>query len=468
MNVRSFRFRLTAWYVGLVAALLVLSGVFVYVELKRFLEANLREALSKESQTIGEALLREVDKTGEDYVVHEMEEHFAPRITGRFLRVTRSDGSLLYQSSPPQDHAFEPSQIPKVSLTEPSQWREERASSGSPLLLYSMPFQSQSGNSYLIQAGAPYEQVERVLRQLLISFGVAFPLIVGVAVAGGYLLLNRATRPLNQIADTAERITSRNLNERLPTPATGDELEKLAVSLNRMMGRLEEAFHHINRFSADASHEIRTPLAILRGELEHVIQSTGLPRDTRESLGSALEETERLSKIVEQLLEMSRLEAGETLSGRTRFDFAELTRTTVDQMRLLAEEKNLTLRFEGNQCLEIDGDNIRVRQVVVNLIDNAIKYTPARGSITVTSFRHDARAIVEVADTGIGIPAEAASHIFERFYRVDKARSRQMGGTGLGLAIAKSICLAHGGGVTLKSTSGEGTVFRVELPLDLP
>ena len=311
-----------------------------------------------------------------------------------------------------------------------------------------------------------YEQVERVLRGLLISFAIAFPLIVGAAIGGGYLLMRNALKPMDEIATTAERITSLNLNERVTVVPTGDEVERLSVSLNRMMDRLEEAFHHISRFSADAAHEIRTPLAIIRGELENALQSTDLTAELRETIGSALEEAERLSRIVEQLLDMSRLEAGEMLVERTRFDFAEMTRTTVDQMRLLAEEKHLQLRLEGTKPAEIDGDPLRLKQIVVNLVDNAIKYTPPGGSVSVSTYPQDGKVVLEVADTGIGIPENATSQIFDRFFRVDKARSRQLGGTGLGLAIVKSICTAYNGSVTVKSGEGTGAVFRVELPLE--
>ena len=466
MNVRSVRFRITAWYASLLAGLLILFAVFIYFTLEHFLEVNLRESLSRDAQTIGEALLKNVDETGEGYVVKEMEEHFAPRITSRFLRVTHSDGSLLYESGIPDNRAFDPSHIAPEQLDLLRPWREEQMTDGSPLLIHSNPYTDRTGKRYVIEAGAPYDEVESVLHELLFSLAIAFPLMLGIAIAGGYAIMRRVVRPLDEIATTAERITSRNLNERLPVAATGDEIEKLALSLNRMMARLEESFHHINRFSADASHEIRTPLAIIRGELENAHQSTELSSEMRETVRSALEEAERLSKIVEQLLEISRLEAGETLVNRTRFDFSEMTRTTVEQMRLLAEEKNQQLVFEGARPLEIEGDRMRLKQIVVNLVDNAIKYTPEGGSISVSNFATDGKVVLEVADTGVGVPSEAAAQIFDRFYRVDKARSRQLGGTGLGLAIVKSICIAYGGTIALRHPDGPGIIFRVELPTD--
>jgi heavy metal sensor kinase len=464
MNTASIRFRMTAWYAGLLATLVLLFSVFIYFTLQRFLENRLRETLAKEAQTIGEMFLRDVRKTGDAYVVEEIEEHLSPRITGHFIRVTRPDASVLYESSAPENGSFDPSQVSRGNSDAPAAWREEHLSNGMELLIHTSLFADATGQPYLLETGAPYEEVERVLQGLLTSLGIALPLIVAVSIVGGYFLMRHGLKPLDHIVSTAERITSRNLNERIPVPATGDELEKLSVSLNQMMGRLEEAFHHISRFSADAAHEIRTPLAIIRGELEAALQIQ-LQAAIRDRIQSALEEVDRLTRIVEQLLEMSRLEAGEVLADRSRFDFAEMTRTTVDQMRLLAEEREVYVRFEGQEPIEIEGDRIRLKQVVVNLVDNAIKYSAAREAVSVKAFRMDGKAILEVADSGVGIPREAVPHIFDRFYRVDKARSRQLGGTGLGLAIVKSICAAYGGSVTVQSVEGRGATFRVELPI---
>jgi len=305
-----------------------------------------------------------------------------------------------------------------------------------------------------------------VLDELLVSLAVALPLIVGVAIAGGFLLTHNALRPLREIAGVASKITSRNLNERLPEIHSGDDIEQVTAALNRMMSRLEESFQHVHRFSADVAHEVRTPLAILQAELEGLLDNSELTPESRNAASSALEEAGRLSRIVEQLLEMTRLETGEMLSAATAFDFAEMTRSTVDQMRLLSDEKQIRLNFVGTQAVPILGDPVRLRQVVVNLIDNAIKYTPPGGTISVTSGIAHEKAFLEVTDSGVGIPQEAIPYLFERFYRVDGARTRQLGGTGLGLAIVKSICTAFGGTVTVQSALGAGTAFRVELPLE--
>jgi heavy metal sensor kinase len=277
--------------------------------------------------------------------------------------------------------------------------------------------------------------------------------------------MRRALSPLQEIAHSAEQIGSHNLNERMPVARTGDELERLSISLNRMIARLEIAFQHISRFTADASHELRTPLTALRGELEATAQYPQLPPEVRETIGSALEETERLSKIVQGLLAVSRLDAGEADMERVRLDLAELAAATSEQMRLMAEDKNISLSCDASERVIVDGDRARLKQVVVNLLHNAISYTAPGGKVQLRIRATAHRAVLEVEDNGTGISQDALPHIFERFYRADKARSRQMGGTGLGLSIVQAICLAHGGEVRVESTEGRGSRFSVILPL---
>lgn len=466
MNTRSIRFRLTVWYAGLLAGLLVLFGASVYVGLGHYLKRTLTDSLTNEARQIGETLLVNISLSGEAYVVDEIKEHLAPEINCVFVRVTRADRSTLYESGFPRDGSFDPRSVTTApaDLTKASS-RVEHSPGRPELIVCAVPFTSRDGSRFLVEAGAPLKQSESVLHGLLLTFAVGLPLVVAVAVAGGYMLMRRALAPVGEITRTAEQITSRNLSERLPEAKTGDELEALSIALNRMIARIEHSFRHVNRFSADASHELRTPLTVLRGELEAIVQRPDLPPDVRETIGSTLEETERLSKIVESLLAISRLDAGEALMTRERFDLTELVTDTTDQMRLLAEDKQIALKCAAAGSVEVEGDQGRVKQVVVNLVDNAIKYTPEGGKVEISVGVVNGSAVLEVTDSGVGIPSEAIGHVFERFYRVDKARSRQMGGAGLGLSIVKSICTAHEGRVRVESTEGKGSRFTVELPL---
>jgi heavy metal sensor kinase len=466
MNTRSIHFRLTVWYAGLLAGLLVLFGFSVDLGLRHYLEWTLREALSQQAKQIGAAWLGDVGVSGESYVAEEINEHFSPRVSDRFVRITRDDGGVMYLSDEPESKRFDPSLVPPLKAPAGQEsLREEHLTEDSELMIFAMPFTAKNGGRYVIEVGSSNQEIERVLHGLLLAIAVGLPAMVAIAIAGGYLLMRRALRPVDEITQSAERITSRNLNERLPAPQTGDELERLSVALNRMIARLDESFQHIHRFSADASHELRTPLTILRGELEAAAQQPLITPELRETLGSALEETERLSRIVESLMAISRLDAGEARVELEHFDLAELTSSATEQMRLLAEDKDIALRCDAERLVRVEGDPARLKQVIVNLVDNAIKYTPAGGLVGVKVSATNGRAVLEVNDNGVGIPAEAAPHIFERFYRVDKARSRQMGGSGLGLSIVKAIVTAHGGQVKVESVEGGGSRFFVELPI---
>jgi heavy metal sensor kinase len=465
MNTRSLRFRITAWYAGLLAGALIIFGVSVYLGLERYLDWTLQKMLASECRTIGTELLSQLSVKDNSWLATEINEAYAPEVNGRFIRVVREGVGVVYISDAPKDGTFDPSRIPLPSTNKRDSARKLRFEAGNRLLIDSMTLTTADGNQFLVESGAPYNQIEVVLHGLLLTFVIYMPFVVSLAVAGGYWLMRRSLAPVDEITRRAEGITSTNLSERLPVIRTGDELERLSMSLNRMIGRLDAAFQHINRFSADASHELRTPLTILQLELEGIAQDHRRDAALRDQIGSALEETNRMSRIVESLLAISRLDAGEVKMDKTRLDLGELVTSTVDEMRLLAEEKSIRLRIYTPAEVLVEGDRNRLQQVVVNLIDNAIKYTQESGTVDVGVSREGGTAVLKVSDNGPGIPAHALPHVFERFYRADKARSRANGGAGLGLSIIKAICAAHDAEVKVSSSEGRGSCFRVELPL---
>lgn len=466
MNTRSIRFRLIVWHAGLLTGLFLVFGLAIYLGVKFYLERNLGESQSRRARQIALTLVKDIRKTGEGYVIDEVNARYAPEINGRLIRITRGDGSVLYVSAKPNDLSFDPIHLPL--MTNPGSnvlMRKETCVDGKTLLVATVPVSAGPQTRFLIEAGAPLEPIQALLNRLLFWLLLGLPLVVLVAVGGGHVLVTRALAPVETIGRSAEKITLQNLSERLPVTQTGDELERLSIAVNHMITRLDEAFQHNRRFMADASHELRTPLTIIRGELEAAVQQARLPPDMRDTLGSVLEEVERLANIVESLVALAKLEAGEAQAKWARFDLAELAATTADQMCLLAEDKGISISCNAPQAIPVEGDSARLKQVVVNLLDNAIKYTPSGGAVTLRVAESGARAVLEVADNGIGIPATAQPHLFERFFRVDKARSRDLGGAGLGLAIVKSICAAHGGQVMVQSSEGQGSQFKVELPL---
>jgi heavy metal sensor kinase len=466
MNIRSLRFQLVAWYAGLLTGCLVLLGGAAYLALKSSLVGALKENQWRRGRQIAQLLREEIQKQTQARVGDDVEGRYAPGHNGRFVRITQQDGAVLYLSEAPRDQSFDPAALPPPAWPSQAEGsRQVPLQAGRRILLTAHRLQMPGGAGYLIETGAPMDDVQAELRKWLLLLVTGLPAVALLAVGGGSILVRRALTPVDRIAASAERISSRNLDERLPVAQTGDELERLTIALNHMIQRLEEALRHSRRFMADASHEMRTPLTVLRGELESLVPEPELKAEWRERLGSALEEVDRLAGIVEGLFAISRLDAGEAAAERVTFDLAQLAASTADQMSLLAEDKRIQVTCAGNMGVWVEGDRARLKQVVVNLLDNAIKYTPEGGEIALKWEAADSKAVLEVADNGIGIPAEALPRVFDRFFRVDKARSRELGGAGLGLSIVKSICAAHHGRVDASSTPGQGSRFRVELPL---
>jgi heavy metal sensor kinase len=469
MNTRSIRFRLVVWYAGLLIAVFLLLGLFMYAGVRIYLERSLAESQVRRARQIAASLLANVRKTGEPFVINEIKAVFAPEMSDRFIRITRGDGSVMYVSQSPQDRSFDSSLVaPITGEVKAGTWRAVKTPDERSLLIAAMPYMTAEGDRFIVEVGASLEPVRAVLHRLVILLATGLTAMVVVAISGGYWLVRRALAPVDEISSSAEQITLHNLKERLPVAHTGDELERLSLSLNHMIARLEDAFQQNRRFIADASHELRTPMTIMRGELESIVEQTHSAPEVQRTAASILEEVERLTRIVEGLFAISRLDAGEAQKELVKFDLAELATSTAEQMYLLAEDKGISITCQAPEKVTVEGDRARMKQVVVNLLDNAIKYTQSGGKITLSVGATNGRAVLEVADNGMGIPTEAQARIFERFFRVDKARSRDMGGAGLGLSIVKSICTAHGGQVNFQSTEGSGSRFRVELPLSRP
>jgi heavy metal sensor kinase len=469
MSTRSLRFRLIAWYAGLLTAMFLLLAALMFVGLKHYLETSVAEAQERRAQQIADTLIADVNQTGEAAIGKEINSLYAPEINDRFIRVSRQDGSVLYASNPPTDQSFDPTGLPSLSTPPTDESiRKQGLADKKTLLIAALNSPAANGVRYVVEVGAPMAPVEAMLHQFLVLLAIGIPVAMLVAIGVGYLLVGRALAPVDQIARKAEQITQHNLGERLPVAQTAEELERLSLSLNLMIGRLEDAFLNSKRFVADASHELRTPLTAMRAELESLASDLRQKPELRETLGSLLEEVERLTRIVEQLFALSRLDAGEAQSEWVQFDLAELVVTTAGQMSLLAEDKGITVTCDAKQRVVVDGDRARLKQVVVNLLDNAIKYTPANGAIRLRAAAANGHAVLEVSDNGIGIPKDALPHVFDRFFRVDKARTRDPGGAGLGLAIVKSISTAHGAQVEVESGNGSGCCFRVKFPIARP
>jgi signal transduction histidine kinase len=272
--------------------------------------------------------------------------------------------------------------------------------------------------------------------------------------------------PVDKITRAAEEINSNNLAKRLDVPRSGDELQRLSQTLNRMLDRLEVSFDRITQFTADASHELRTPLALMRTTTEVSLRTSQTVADYREAQAEILAELEKTSSLVEKLMLLARADAGVETLQRMPVNVAECLREASKDGQILAEAKQVKFSAEFDaKDLVVEGDSHALHRLFLILIDNAVKYTPPGGSVRLELTRNNGSAIAEFRDTGIGVSAEDLPHIFERFYRADKARSREFGGVGLGLSIARWVAEAHKGRIEVQSTPGSGSVFRVRLPL---
>jgi len=465
ISPRSLSFRLVAWYAGVLTVTFLLLGGLTFVLMRHYLEANLLDTQARRARQIAATLVAHTSAAREQALRGEVENLYSPEINDRFIRITRADGRLVYVSGAPRSADFDPSQVPPSPASSARGATRKVRLASSALLIGSADASAADGTRYRVEVGTSAAPAGDTLTHVLVVLAVGLPVAVLVAVAGGFVLVQRALEPVARIAAKAEAISQHNLSERLPVVPSGDELERLSIALNHMISRLEEAIHGSKQFVADASHELRTPLTVMRGELESLAQDEQLGSETRETLGSVLEEVDRLGEIVESLFALSRLDAGEAHAEWVRFDLAELAATTAEQMSLLATDKDVRVDCDSAPGVIVEGDRARLKQVIVNLLDNAIKYTPGGGRVRLAVRREAGFAILEVADDGVGIPAEALPHVFKRFYRVDGSRSREQGGAGLGLAIVKSICSAHGAEVEVVSTPGKGSRFRVRQPL---
>ena len=466
MNHRSLAFRLGVWYTLLLSATFILVGAVTFFGLQQYLRSSLRDTLGRRSEQVERILLEAPADATSGSIAQKIDTRVTPEFNNRFVRVTRMPATLIYLSGPPSDRSFDPSAVSPSArsnddaviapLTEFDLTQH--------LMIRATPISTASG-SYVVEFGVSVAPIDAALDRLLDLLTLLLPVLIVCAAVGGYWLVNRALRPVDRLSRTAEQMSLQNLSQRLPVMHSGDALERLSISFNTMLGRLRDSLQTSRRFLADASHELRTPLTVIKGELEELTRESGLTEsDLRERVGSVLEEVARLEHLVSGLLVLSRLDAGETRGVWVDIDLAELASNTAEHMRLMAEDRGIEIDMSALKKTVIQGDQSRLKQIIVNLLDNAIRFTPRGGTVSLRTTSDDAGSVLEVSDTGIGIPAYSIARVFDRFFRVDEARSREDGGAGLGLSIVKSICSAHGAQIDVTSQLGVGSSFRVKFP----
>jgi heavy metal sensor kinase len=449
---KSIKFRLTTRYLLVVLALLVAFGGTAYLLLSRNLDQTLDESLRLRAQGLGASIHTEGGISFEG-------------TTSELAAVYDDKGTLLAEFGPAGELDGIDDLVSRAIFGQDS-YRTTRTGSGQELRVYITPYELEPGWRVAIAVGALTAEIKDQLAAFRTILAYSTLAVLALATAGGFIMAGRLLKPIDRITSTAREIGEAALNRRIQVSGD-DELGTLASTLNEMMGRLELAFERQKQFTADASHELRTPLAVIQAESTLALEKERSVEEYRKSLELVSQEVGYMSSIIEKLLFLARSDSGQpVLHDLEPLNLKDLLLEIEPDIRMLAEEKGLKFSFEAADGIIVAGDRTRLRQLFLNILQNAVNYTVPGGSVKLSLAGQKKNAVVVVSDTGIGIPAEHLPHIFQRFYRVDKSRSRAEGGSGLGLAISRHIAEAHGGSIEVDSHPGKGSRFKVTLPLE--
>ena len=460
MKKWSIGVRLTLWYLVLFAAAQLIFGAGMWFLARRSLYSITDDALKGQIDDLTNFLEAQKKNATVAKLQEEVAEAYLLEHSGDYLQIyDDSDGAWIFRADFLKQHELT---APSGRLTH-AHYRNEQ-------LERSLRFVSQrinvNGRVFTVQTGLPIDQVDQTLalfRRYLLMFA---PLLLFAAASVGFWLSRRALSPVDAITRTARTINASNLSDRLEKLTTGDELQRLSDTLNEMLGRIEHAFVRVTQFTADASHELRTPISLIRTEAEIALRRSRGDGEYREALRHVLLEAERSTVLVEELLTLARADSGRETLHIASVDLSTIVREAGEQWQELMATRNLTFsRKTTGAEVSVLGDRNALQRMLTLLLDNAVKYTPAPGTIELQLETRGSSAMIRVRDSGIGIAGEDQSKIFERVYRVDKARSRDLNGAGIGLAIAQWIVQQHRGSITVESLPGKGSTFVVELPL---
>ncbi len=462
------RVRLTLWYGTALALVLIIFSVVLYVITARSLRDTVDESLEDTAMTA----VRSLEERGFLPLINEEEllSQF-PELTriDKFFQIFSPSGTITIRSPNIKQHEV-PLSRTALDATFAGQKIFESAKypKEPPLRLISVPIVYRGNLLYIVQVGTSMESVGETLQRFLVLLVVAIPIALAVSLAGGWFLAGRALRPVDKITLAAQRIAAGDLSQRLSMPAAHDEIGRLAATFNNMIGRLDTSFRQIRQFTSDASHELRTPLTVMKGETDLVLRRPRLLDDYKSVLESNLEEIDRMTRIVDELLFLSRADMGEVRVDSLPVAMESLVEDIHRQAKLLAQDRNIEVLLGTVMPVVVQGDDLRLRELLLNLVENAMKYSYSGGKVEIALLNDGREARLSVTDYGIGIAPADHKKIFQRFFRTDVARGHTKKGTGLGLAICSWIAELHKGRVEVKSALGQGSTFTVVLPLAHP
>ncbi|WP_455379597.1 sensor histidine kinase [Petrachloros mirabilis] len=459
------RLRLTLWYGSALALILIVFSSVLYIVTAR----SLRDAIDQSLEETASAAVRSLEERGFLPLIDENElmSQF-PELAriDKFFQIFSPSGTITIRSPNVKQHEVPLSrEALEVAFTGKTIFESAKYPKEPPLRLISVPIMYRGNLLYIVQVGTSMESVEGTLNRLLLVLLVTMPLALAISLAGGWFLAGRALRPVDAITLAAQRIAAGDLTQRLNVPPSSDQIGRLAGTFNNMIARLETSFRQIRQFSSDASHELRTPLTVMKGETELALRR---PRDTKDYtvvLESNLEEIDRMTRIVDELLFLSRADMGEVKMEHLPVNLELLLEDVHRQASLLGQDRDVQVVLGLVAPATVLGDELRLRELFLNLLDNAVKYSKPGGSVEVALCTESGQAKVSIVDQGIGISRDDQTKIFDRFYRTDDARTHTKKGTGLGLAICAWIVESHQGRIEVESEVGEGSTFTVTLPL---
>ena len=450
----SIRTRLTLWYSVVLLAGLILLSAGIWVTVSHSLRASLDDSLTEHAAGVITVLRTESESENSNHLSEELNEYATATPGGNLMEIRDAQGHPILQSK---------TVAMPVSGSAPA--FAEQTSNSVRYRTFTTTV-AVNGQPYRVLVATPMDATEVTLRRVRWLLLWSAPAVLLLASLGGIWISRRALAPVDEITLAARSIGIQSLSQRLDVPSTGDELQRLSETWNEMLARLEAAVKRLSQFTADASHELRTPVALIRTTAELTLRRERSPETYREALRQVVLESERTSRLVDDLLLLARADAGLPSLALERMELTPLVRDVCQQGQVLAESRQLQISTVApEEPVFVEANDPALRRMLLLLLDNAMKYTPVGGRIVLSVDRDPGGATVAVRDTGIGIPETALPHVFERFYRVDESRNRDAGGTGLGLSIAKWIAERHHASLEAESVVGEGSVFRIRFPL---
>jgi heavy metal sensor kinase len=453
--IKTLRARLTIWYLIFFSCLLLFFSLFVYGALSRALRVRMDDTIEAQAGTAASLFRDELEEMHGAGSLAATETVREMSLRGTVLAVL-SDGRVLATNAE------------RLAPVLAEIGRQAAGAGGLTTVASYSPHGARAivhpVDPYSILVLEPMDAIDAQLALIRDTLLLALPLLIALAGTGGYVLAGRSLAGLDRMADQARRISGNNLETRLEIGEAAAELTMLAGAFNELLSRLDQSFETMRRFVADAAHELRTPIAIIRGEADVALEHPRSAETYRDTLAVIQDESRRLTRLVDDLLNLARADAGHVRLSLQDFYISDVVAECCRSMYSLAAAKSITLEHNAPEDVTFRGDEELLRRLLLNLLDNAIRYTPPGGRVTATLEAAEYELRLSVADTGAGIPPETAPYIFDRFFRGDKARARQNGGFGLGLAIVKWVAESHRGEVQVVSTPGKGSTFTVTLP----